>query len=133
MQRRTLLASASTLLVAGCAGMPGGDSTDESPADATPEPPQRNFSAKAQGETALVVYNDSDYLRTDNTEKVTVRSGNETETVWVADEADADQSYPLSVGNQISVNASAGETVEIVWYPENSTEGVVIDTVTVED
>lgn len=129
MQRRTLLASTSTLLVAGCTGMPGGD---EPSADATPEPPQRNFSAKAQGETALVVYNDSEYLRTDTTEKVAVRVGNETETVWVADEAEADQSYPLSVGNQISVNASAGETVDIVWYPENSTEGVVIDSVTVE-
>jgi hypothetical protein len=136
MQRRQALASLGTLLVAGCASAPG-DGTDATTSPTTtteppaPEPPERDFTVKPEGDGALVVYTDSEYLRSDGTERVTVVHG-DAETVWVADEADAEQPYPLSIGNQLAVPAESGQRVAVVWTPEGGGEDVVLMETTFE-
>jgi hypothetical protein len=135
MQRRQALASLGTLLVAGCTAAPG-DGTDTAPSptsttESNPEPPERDFTVKPEGGQALVVYTDGEYLRSDGTKRVTVVHG-DAETVWVADEAEANQPYPLSIGNQLAVKAESGQRIAVVWTPEGGGEDVVLMETTFE-
>jgi hypothetical protein len=60
-------------------------------------------------------------ITNESTESVVVSVGGN-DTTWVSDDAnESAQSYPVSVGNVIAVNATAGDTVEVVWTGEDGT------------
>lgn len=135
MQRRTVIAGMGTLLLAGCTTTTdnGSDATET-----TPEPsevPDTDFTFTFDGaESVKIAHVGNDNIDDETTTKLAVTVDGEqvpvtykgTESTYVVadddqlgDEESAVYDYPLSIGNTVTVPASPGATVEIVWYPQH--------------
>jgi hypothetical protein len=92
-----------------------GESNATSPTDA-------NFSFRpAEAGQVKVVHMGGSEITNESTESGVVSVG-DNNTTWVSDDAnETAQSYPISVGNLITVNATAGDTIEVHWTGEDGT------------
>lgn len=151
MHRRTAIVGVGSLLLAGCLSGddPSSSTTDEpSPTaeptpTATPEPkqPETDFGFNYDGESNVtIVHLGGDTINDEATSKLLVRVNDERVSVvrddtdmdyWLADNSALGEnetraySYPLSIGNSVTVSAESGDTVEVVWVGSNGTESVL--------
>lgn len=136
MQRRTLIASLGTLFVAGCAGAPttespsttstsGDEATgNESMAGDTTDAPAPDFTFKSMGNGVLrVVHMGGENVTDAGTTELAVTVDDERAVTWVSDEdTETAGVYPVSIGNYVEVETSAGSEVAVVWVGQNGTE-----------
>ncbi len=140
MRRVILIALVGALLIAGCASNPtngnqsmnnstNGNSSmantsapNASSTSSANSAPKTNFTFKTiSSKQVKVVDMGGDRISDNATKKLVVTVNNKSEAVWLSDAKsdNATGTYPLSIGNQITVNATAGDTVAVVWYPQS--------------
>lgn len=94
--------------------------SNETTESGSPTDANFSFRSPAPGEV-LVVHMGGSNIENETTSEVVVSVG-ENNTTWVSDDANASaQQYPISIGNTITVNATAGDTVEVVWVGQDGT------------
>ncbi|MFC4356922.1 hypothetical protein ACFO0N_03050 [Halobium salinum] len=102
--------------------MDGGNETTTESNESAESDAEANFSFRSPAEGQVMVVHMGGASITNETTSEVVVSVGENNTTWVSDDANASaQEYPISVGNTITVNASAGDTVEVVWVSEDGT------------
>lgn len=125
MQRRTVIASLGTLLVAGCSGAPSNDSSNNSTGNgsASGDAPAPEFTFRSMGpETTRVAHMGGDRITDDATKEVYVTVGGERAVTWVSDSEEEAGSYPISVGNYVEVETTNGDEVAVVWVSQDGGE-----------
>ena len=144
MQRRTVIAGMGTLLLAGCTSTTdNGNGSDAT--ETTPEPsevPDTDVEFEFDGtETVKIVHFGNDNIEDETTKKLAVTVNGEQVPVTHGEEAayilaDDDQlaenetaayTYPFSIGNVLTVTASPGDTVKLVWYPTHGDEQAIAE------
>lgn len=122
------------LLLAGCNGMGGSETTtggtengtdagtasNATSGGANGSAADVNFSFREVGDgEVLVVHMGGGSITNETTSEVVVSVDGQNVT-WVSDDAEASaQEYPLSIGNTLTVNATAGDTIEVVWVGQD--------------
>jgi len=82
--------------------------------------PQVSMSFKWNGTAVTVADEGGDTLTTDNSNNVTVTNGTKT-VIWL----DGTHGSSVSAGDSISMNASAGDTIRVVWKSDSGKTSVI--------